>query len=546
MSEAASMVPPHPAEERAMSRIKLSRRRFLSTAAATTALTVGDGIARPYLSRAADRPAITHGVQSGDVSADGGVVWSRTDRPSRMLVEAATTDSFKDIRRAVFVDALPESDFTAKVLLDGLPAGQDIFYRVSFQELSTPTIVSEPMVGRFRAAPADKRPVSFVWSGDTMGQGWGIDESRGGMKIYAIMQRNRPDFFIHSGDTIYADGAIQAEQKMPDGGVWKNIVTEDKSKPAETLAEYRGNYKYNLLDRNLRAFNAEIPMFSQWDDHEVTNNWWPGEPLTRDEHKRKKYADQNVLGMVARAGRAFHEYMPIRTNIAEPGRVYRKISYGPLLDVFMLDMRSYRGPNGEDMQEKYGPEAYFLGPTQIAWLKRELLNSNATWKVIAADMPISLLVPYDVDRKFGWEAIAQGDNGLPRGREHEIADILSFIKHGGVRNTVWLTADVHYTAAHYYDPNKAAFQDFEPFWEFVSGPLHAGTFGPTDLDGTFGPQLKYVKAPSKEQGQNLPPSFDMQFFGHVAIDGASEVMTVTLKDLNDQSLWSTKLEPKFG
>jgi phosphodiesterase/alkaline phosphatase D-like protein len=53
-----------------------------------------------------------------------------------------------------------------------------------------------------------------------------------------------------------------------------------------------------------------------------------------------------------------------------------------------------------------------------------------------------------------------------------------------------------YTAAHYYDPNKAAFQDFEPFWEFVSGPLHAGSFPQNQLDNTFGPQLVYVKAPS--------------------------------------------------
>ena len=111
---------------------------------------------------------------------------------------------------------------------------------------------------------------------------------------------------------------------------------------------------------------------------------------------------------------------------------------------------------------------------------------------------------------------------------------------------MWLTADVHYTAAHYYDPDKAAFQDFEPFWEFVSGPIHAGTFGPNALDGTFGPQLVYVKAPSKEQGVNLPPSFGMQFFGHVAIDGATEVMTVTLRDVDDNSLWSTALEPKVG
>ena len=132
-----------------------------------------------------------------------------------MLVEIATTDSFKNIRRGVFVDALPESDFTAKALIEDLPAGQDIFYRVRFQDLASPTIVGEPVVGRFRTAPADRRSVSFVWSGDTAGQGWGIDESRGGMRTYATMQRNRPDFFIHSGDTIYADGPIAAEQKLP-------------------------------------------------------------------------------------------------------------------------------------------------------------------------------------------------------------------------------------------------------------------------------------------------------------------------------------------
>ncbi len=105
---------------------------------------------------------------------------------------------------------------------------------------------------------------------------------------------------------------------------------------------------------------------------------------------------------------------------------------------------------------------------------------------------------------------------------------------------------MHYTAAHYYDPGKAVFQDFDPFWEFVSGPLHAGTFGPDTLDNTFGPQLRYVKAPAQGQGQNLPPSMGLQFFGQVAIDGASEVMTVTLKDVADHALWSVKLEPRLG
>src|SRR6185503_7065718 len=193
----------------------ITRRRLIGTATSTIAMATVGGLARPPLSRAADRPMVTHGVQSGDVSTDSGVVWARTDRPARMQVEISTTESFKDIRSGLYVDALPESDFTAKALIDGLPAGQDIFSRIRFHDLSSPTIFGEPMVGRFRTAPADRRSVSFAWSGDTAGQGWGIDEARGGMRCYATVLKNRPDFFIHSGDNIYADGPLAAEQKMP-------------------------------------------------------------------------------------------------------------------------------------------------------------------------------------------------------------------------------------------------------------------------------------------------------------------------------------------
>jgi alkaline phosphatase D len=510
-------------------RATLTRRRFLSTAAASAGLTMAGGIAKPAISWAPDRPRITHGIQSGDVSLDSGVVWARTDRPARMLVEIATTDSFREAWRVPYVDALPETDFTAKALLENLPAGQDIFYRIHFQDLSYPAVLGEPMVGRFRTAPRERRSVSFVWSGDCAGQGWGIDESRGGFRTYATMLNNRPDFFVHCGDSIYADYPIPAEQKLADGTVWRNRVTEEKSKVAETLAEYRGNYKYNLLDHNLRAFNAEVPILAQWDDHEVVDDWWPGQPM-----RRAGYAEKNALLLAARGCRAFHEFMPTRQTWAEPGRIYRKVPYGPFLDVFMLDMRSYRGPNGAARHdESYGPDTHVLGPTQLAWLKHELKNSQATWKILAADLPLGLI---------SYEGIAQG-NGGACGRELEIADLLSFIRRAGIHNTVWITADVHYTAAHYYDPNRAVFQDFAPFWEFVSGPLHAGTWTPSDLDNTFGPQLMYQKACSKEQGENLAPCFGLQFFGHVAIDGVSEIMTVTLKDVNDIALWATTLAP---
>ena len=120
-----------------MTNPRLNRRRLLATGGAAAIATGLDGIARPYLSRAADRPLITHGIQSGDVSIDSAVVWARADRPSRMLVEVATSDSFSNVRSAVFVDALPETDFTAKALIEGLPAGQDMFYRIRFQDHSS-------------------------------------------------------------------------------------------------------------------------------------------------------------------------------------------------------------------------------------------------------------------------------------------------------------------------------------------------------------------------------------------------------------------------
>ncbi len=509
------------------SRAAFTRRALLKTAAASAAFTAIGGIARPSLSWAPDRPQITHGVQSGDVSVDSGVVWARADRPSRMLVEVATTDSFRDIQSVVLVDALPESDFTAKALIENLPPSQDIFYRISFQDLSS-AVFGEPSIGRFRTAPQDRRSISFLWSGDTMGQGWGIDKARGGMRTHATMRRNRPDFFIHCGDNIYADCPINAEQKLPNGEVWHSIVTEEKSKPAETLADYRGNYKYNLLDENLRAFNADVPTFALWDNHEVMESWWPEQPLPR-----RPAGELNALAFAARARRAFHEFLPMRETMVEPGRIYRKIQHGPLLDVFMLDMRSYRGPDGQHLDRIYGPDDYLLGPIQVAWLKRELLRSTATWKVIAADSPIGYVV--------NSTGIEHADG--PRGRGIEIADLLAFIKHAGIRNTLWITADLHYTAAHYYDPNRAVFQDFEPFWEFVSGPIHAGTWTPVEMERTFGPRVVFHKASSKEQGENLAPCFGLQFFGHVAIDGTTETLTVALKDVGDRTLWSIMLEP---
>lgn len=524
---------------------KHSRRHFLVQAGlAGVAVTAGGlpGILRAqtapaYVAADAMRPLATQGLQIGDVLDDRAIIWSRADRPARMIVEYSMHEDFRNPTRIRGPHAIETSDYTGRVDLSGLPADSDVFVRVKFQNLDSEKAESEPVVGRFRTAPDRKRrDICFVWGGDTAGQGWGINEDFGGMKIYESMRRAEPDFFIQSGDNIYADGPIQEQVILPNGTVWRNIVTPAKSKVAETLDEFRGNYRYNLLDDNVRRFNAEVPQIWQWDDHEVVNNWSDAKDLSAD----PRYTEKRVPLLVARAGRAFLEYAPMRWYSQEESeRVYRQIPYGQDLEVFVIDMRSYRGPNTYNRQTEPGPDTAFLGRAQLEWLKNALDKSHARWKVIASDMPIGLLVGdgQDSEGRARWENSSNGD-GPVLGREFEIAEVLSFIRKAQVKNVVWLTADVHYCAAHYYDPKRAVFSDFDPFWEFVAGPLNAGSFGPNGLDNTFGPQVVFQKAPPYA---NAAPSEGYQFFGEVRIDARSKDMVVSLKDIDGNTVFSKRL-----
>ena len=535
-----------------------SRRQFLQATAATAAgvvlprWTLAKG-APAIVAPQAERPQALQGLQLGDPGNGSVVVWSRSDRAARMIVEWSYDENFGDARRIIGPHALDTTDFTVRQDLAGLEAGADVFVRVSFQSLNNDRAVSEPVLGRFVVPPAEfdeddrwqrhaRGNLRFQWGGDTAGQGWGINTAFGGMKIYETMRQREPHFFIHSGDNIYADGPISSSVTAEQGQVWTNIVTPQVAKVAETLDEFRGRYRYNLLDENLRRFNAEVPQIWQWDDHEVTNNWSDSKSLAAD----PRYTEKNVPLLIARGARAFLEYAPMRPfDARESQRVYRRYSYGPLVDLFVVDMRSYRGPNTANLQSSPSDDTAFLGREQLSWLKAGLKHSRARWKVIAADMPIGLNVG-DGQVSPGvprWEAIANGNHGPALGRELEFAELFSYLKRQHVRNVVWLTADVHYCAAHYYDPNRAAFQDFDGFWEFVSGPLNAGSFGPNTLDGTFGPQVVFVKAPPAGQS-NLSPLSGLQFFGEVTIDAHTADLTVDLRDINGVSVFSKTLPAK--
>ncbi|MEZ4361448.1 MAG: alkaline phosphatase D family protein [Kofleriaceae bacterium] len=495
----------------------LSRRRFLGSALASSAFACGPR-APAILTR---RPRLTHGVQAGDVGGGRAHVWARASEPGRLEVEWDTTARFTQPRRGARAPLTPARDLTAVVQLTGLPDGQTIWYRVrAVREAERGA--SAWTVGRF--VTPSPREVRFTWSGDTCGQGFGINERWGGLLAYRAMRAVEPDFFVHCGDLIYADNPILPELALPDGRVWTNRTNPRVAKIADELDDFRARFAYNLEDEHVAALAAEVPMIATWDDHETRNNWWPGQVIDDPRYARERRASQ----LAAWARQATFEWTPLPRGGASP-LMYRSISYGPLLDVFVLDLRAYRVANDDNR----GARRDVLGAAQRRWFLDAIGASRAVWKAIVCSQPLGLEVP-DGDRaQEGW---ANGA-GPPLGRELELAEILTGLKQRGVDNALWLTADVHYAAAHHYDPARGAGTDFTPFWEFVGGPLNAGAFGPNPLDPTFGPEVRWQKAVGPDA---LGVPWDgYASFGSVqlAADGA-----VVVQHGVDGPWWSMELE----
>ena len=511
----------------------LARRTFLaSTAGLALSGVAARAGAAPVLVR--NRLTLPSGVQSGDVTASSAVLWARASGAGRLVAEISSGGRSW---HQVGPRAGDATDFTAKLMLDGLAPGRGYAVDLWFEDEDGNR--GESQRASFSTAAIHPRASSFVWTGDTCGQGWGINPDLGGLVGYRAMHETRPDFFLHSGDTIYADGPIPAQVTEPDGQVWRNLVTEEVSKVAETLTEFRGRHRYTTMDANVRAMYAEVPVIAQWDDHETHNNWYPGQVL-----EDSRYTERRVDVLAARARQAWQENMPIGSRQARPAtggdsgfvpaRIYRKVPRGAHLDVFCLDMRSFKDPNTPGLEPQ---ETHILGQEQVDWLVREVAASTATWKVIAADLPLGLVVG---DGPVNQESISNRDPGAPLGKEIEIASVLSAFKRDGVKNIVWLTADVHHCMANHYDPARAAFTDFDPFWEFVAGPIAAGTFGPSELDATFGPETVFRKIADYP---NQSPRGGNQFFGHCAIADDGQ-LTVSLRDIKGNTLFSKALDPQ--
>ncbi len=397
------------------------------------------GLCLAVLPAFADSPLL---VTVGEVTDRSAVVWVRGFEESRVTVEYRPEAGGSSTTPALTVGR--SGDFTGKMALTGLAPATRYTYRVRQG--------GESAEGSFVTAPApdQPRPVLFVWSGD-LGGGRMCRHVRDGYPIFGPMTRLKPDFFLFVGDTIYADIRCGGPDWVPG---YDFVAT--------TLEEFREKHRYNRSDPGVQDFFRTTSVYAIWDDHEVKNDFsGPSEPLMP-------------------VGRqAFLEYWPIQPPPDEAARLYRKVRWGKLLELFILDTRQYRNPN----QDRDGPGKTMLGPAQRQWLIESVAGSGATWKIVVTSIPLSVPTGRPAARDSWSNANLLGfpeENGTGFAVERD--SILRALRDRQVKNLVWLAADVHHAEVIRHRP----WPDFR-FYEFIAGPLAASRGRPRPLDMGLNP-----------------------------------------------------------
>ncbi|UOA10918.1 PhoD-like phosphatase N-terminal domain-containing protein [Methylobacter sp. S3L5C] len=156
---------------------------------------------------ASNAPLMDQGIQIGDPEPGRAIIWSRYDRPSRLMLKYAFDDQFINATTIPGPYAIEDSNFTARKDLAGLPEGKHVYVKVWFEDLTNARGKSDSVTDHFQTI-GKRDDIRFVWGGDTAGQGWGINKDFGGIRIYEAMRQVKPQFFIQSGNSVYSDGPI--------------------------------------------------------------------------------------------------------------------------------------------------------------------------------------------------------------------------------------------------------------------------------------------------------------------------------------------------
>jgi alkaline phosphatase D len=496
---------------------------------------------------------ITHGIASGDVTDQSAIIWSRVnDQPAQMNVQYDTNANFTNPLSKT-ARANSTTDFTAHAKLDRLKPDTQYYYRVWFtgsdidnnnnsetsSDLSAiPDIADQVEIGTFRTAPSanmtsNSSAISFIWGADLGGQNYCRNANEGGYSIFKSMLSLNADFFIANGDMIYADGACPAQGPIFNNSTnnqtitWTNIPGDFKSladpsvdwnNVTEVRSLFLEHWKYNRNDTYFKEFLRNVSMYSQWDDHEIINDFgskWPYWNLFSVD--REGYPN-----LVKEGTNAFLYYSPLDSNSNKDNnytvndsnkRIFRSFNWGKDLDLFIIDARSYRSQN--HIADAPDSNKTLLGDEQLQWLRQELSNSNATWKVISSDVPISIPTGSNASilGRDGWANGNETSNySYYTGFERELTDLFKLIDEQNIKNVIFITTDVHFPAFIRYNFDLNNDGNMTEIYELVSGPLSAFRLGVPFpiLDDTFDPALLYGEG-------------NIFNFGHVRIeDGRGE------------------------
>ncbi|MEV6160482.1 alkaline phosphatase D family protein [Streptomyces sp. NPDC052052] len=420
-----------------------SRRAVVKAVAATAAVAPALGAATT--AHAADGPAFLHGVASGDPLPDGILLWTRVT-PSPDAVPGSGRGAETPVRWEVAEDkefarvvargttvAKAASDHTVRADVRGLAPATAYWFRFSAGD-GTGTVSP---VGRTRTAPAAGAATPGVRFGVVSCANW----EAGFFSPYRhLAARADLDAVLHLGDYIYE----YASGSYPDA---KYVVRPHEPRhEILTLADYRTRHATYKTDTDLQDLHAAHPVIAIWDDHEFANDAWSGGAENHTPDTEGSWAER-----AAAARQAYFEWMPVRASTE--GTVYRRLRFGNLADLHLLDLRSFRSQQttiGNGSVDD--PDRTITGRAQLDWLKSGLAGSDARWQLVGTSVMISpvafgsvpahLLAPLAELLGLPSEGLAVNVDQWD-GYTDDRKELIAHLRDRSITNTVFLTGDIH-------------------------------------------------------------------------------------------------------
>lgn len=413
-------------------------------AAATAALApiAAQALAGSTAHAAEAAPAFLHGVASGDPLPDGILLWTRvTVTPdavpgsglgpdTEVTWEVAEDKGFSRTVATGRTTATAAADHTVKADVRGLRPATAYFYRFTAGGTVSAT-------GRTRTTPEYGATTPGVRFGVVSCANW----EAGYFSAYRhLAARTDLDAVLHLGDYIYE----YATGGYPEP---KYVVRQHEPKHEITsLSDYRTRHGKYKTDADLQALHGVHPVIAIWDDHEFANDAWSGGAENHTPGAEGDWADR-----VAAAKQAYFEWMPVRPSVA--GTTYRRLRFGNLADLHLLDLRSFRSQQVKVGSGKVDdPERTITGRAQLDWLKAGLASSDATWKLVGTSVMISPVafgaLPAHIMAPLA-ELLGLPGGGLAinvdqwDGYTDDRKELLGHLTQKNIKNTVFLTGDIH-------------------------------------------------------------------------------------------------------